>query len=106
MADLQADARLSTRALRKVLAPFVGYRLEIGPKTRAVDILHSCGMALRADVRSVTEQGVSVFFYDHLETIAWADILEVTVSALDAKGNRTSSVTYDHALPAQIREAA
>jgi hypothetical protein len=81
--------------IQSTVRPFVGARLR-GDLTRCIDILHSLGNARRADVRRATREGVFVHFYGRDELIPWTDIYEVTVSALDERGNRINSITIEH----------
>lgn len=73
--------------LKAIIAPFVKVRLN--PKRdkngyfveRAITIdVHQLSSTYHdADVRRVDAQGVQVFFYSGCTTIAWADLIGVTV---------------------------
>jgi len=86
---------LTTHQLKRIVRPFVGKRLR-GDLSEAIDILHACANRLRADVRAVTDQGVVDHFYGREELIPWGDIMEITVSALDERGNRINRIVYEH----------
>lgn len=72
------------------------------PLTAAIDILHRTN-SYDADVRAVTDEGVSVFFYDRCELIPWGKIRRVTVAGIDERGNRLSEIVFE---PVAERELA
>lgn len=86
---------LATHQLKRIVRPFVGQR-QRKDLTACIDILHARSNRLRADVRAVTDEGVVDHFYGRDELIPWSDIMEITVSALDERGNRINRIVYEH----------
>jgi lipid II:glycine glycyltransferase (peptidoglycan interpeptide bridge formation enzyme) len=96
---------VSTTELAGIIRPHVGKRLR-GDLTASIDILHTLGNSRRASVRSVSDDGVTVHFDGRNELIAWADIYEVTASALDERGNRLNTIVYEHLKEPAVEAAA
>lgn len=75
----------------QTLTPFIGAKLEGRPKTQAVDITRNhAGTFVDADVRAVTPDGVSVFFYSRCDFIRFDEITELRVVAIE-NGERVAS---------------
>lgn len=88
--------------LREILAPFVGVRLThkrdpktgyVLPREQVVDILCDSNK-VDADIRSVTGEGIEVFFYSGCEFVPWSAVRQVTVRAIDARGFTLASTVY------------
>jgi hypothetical protein len=96
-----------TTELAGLIRPFVGQMLNrqrdpaskhgaLLPITSAID-LYTLGVGrMRADVRDVSDDGVTIQWDGRAELIRWDDLLRVTVSSLDADGNRTGSIVLEH----------
>ena len=106
---MNAPARLLTAAqLAKLARPFVGAKLhpkrdpssKYGgylPPASAIDICRIGAIYSNADVRSVTSEGVDIFFYQGCDSIPWSAIRSMTIASLDAEGERTGETKYHNA---------
>lgn len=73
--------------LAPILAPFVNARLQPaqhGPdgwpiKRDAVDIHYAGARRINADIRDITAEGITSFFYSGCELIRWEDISRIVV---------------------------
>lgn len=104
---------IATTDLAELIRPFVGAKLNrqrdpgcsfggFLPRTAAIDIRHVSN-SIDADVRSVGDRGIEIFFYDRCGLVGWADLQEVTLRSIDADGNTTASTTY---VPQSLQVAA
>jgi hypothetical protein len=66
------------------------------PRTAAIDIHETGATRFDADIRDVTDEGVSVFFSHRCELVPWLAIRSVTFAALDAAGDRKGQFTVEH----------
>ena len=84
-----------------LVAPFVnvrfnqrrdanGYSLR---RREAIDIRYACADRIDADVRGVSPEGITTFFYSGADFIAWDDVLSLTIREMDDLGNTTASRT-------------
>jgi hypothetical protein len=64
------------------------------PQTEAVDILCQTNK-INADVRSVTEAGIEVFFYDRCEFVPWGEVRRIVVRSLGGNGETTGQAVYE-----------
>lgn len=93
----------TTAEIAELIRPFTNARLNrlrdvngyMVPRLTGVDILH-LSHSLDADVRGVTDEGVSIFFYSGYQLIPWADITAIRVFAMDGNGHLTGAQTLEH----------
>jgi hypothetical protein len=89
--------------LIELVRPFAGAKLNrardargyVLPQTDAIDLLAATNR-INADVRSVSGEGVGVFFYDRVELIRWSDVRRVTVRSLNGDGSTEAQAVYEH----------
>lgn len=92
------------RHLITALAPYAGAKLRKEPRLVAVHIIDRCANRIDADIRSVSEAGIEVFFLNRCDLIAWADVCEIALAGRTADGDYTGREVV--LFPAEQREAA
>lgn len=88
--------------LTELLAPFVGVRLahkrddngHIIPRSQFVDIAYPGARRIDADIREISEKGISSYFLSGCRLIAWSDISEIVIRN-EAGGQVTYRVAGD-----------
>lgn len=85
---------------RKLLKPHVGAKLR-GDYSAAVDIRTAGHQVRNADIRCLTEFGITRFVNSRTELLPWNEIVGLTIAALDdspamrGMGVRLSERTFD-----------
>ena len=96
---------VTTPQLAALIAPFVGKRLRRDlSASLEIDAPGQC--FVNADVRSLDDTRVEVFFYKGAEFIPLASIRRIVVRGKDARGAFTSAVAYEHSAVAAVRKEA
>jgi len=88
--------------LIKIVRPFVGAKLNptldkdgrIMPRNVAIDILCEWGQRMDADVREVSESGITSFFYSGCDVFFWHQIEAITIRSVDDLGDTVAARSY------------
>ena len=84
-----------------IVVPFVGAKINrkrdangyAMPNRAAIDIRYVGATRIDADVRDVSPEGITTFFYSGADFIPWDDVLSLTIREMDDLGNTTASRT-------------
>jgi hypothetical protein len=91
---MTAALPIRTAELADLIRPFVGKRL-CGDLSAAIEIDAPGQCFVNADVRSLDDSGVEVFFYKGCDFIPLANIRRVVIRGVE-DGNFTSTARYEH----------
>ena len=84
-----------------LIAPFINVRLDrqrdadgyMLPRREAIDIRYTGAHRIDADVRGVSPEGITTFFYSGADFIPWNEVLCLTIRELDYNGDTTAART-------------
>ena len=97
----------TTAELEKLVLPFVGAKLGKGANAGIlIDIAHGACRSRDADIREVSAEGITRFFYSGCEFIPWAKVREIVTYRWDESGrNRVCEQVFAHVPEVQARAA-